>query len=154
MNTWTVYLVVVLMIGSSTARAQSKRMKLIDRETGKEVILKENTRVRVKTEEFRRAGRMKILENDQLMIRKKELNVADIQKIKRQPLAMIIGVDGSLLFISVAATGIAITGTLFTGQPELLLVLIPAGLLTEVSKLTPNPLPAYKPARWDIKIEN
>ncbi len=153
MNTWTVYFVVVLVTGLSTARAQSKHMKLTERETGKEVILKENTRVRVKAEEFRRAGRLKIMEGDQLMIRNKVLNVSDIQKIKRQPLAMIIVVDGGLLLISAVATGIAIGGALYTGQAELLLVLIPAGLLMDVSIRTPNPLPAYRPTRWDIKIE-
>ncbi len=153
MNTWTVYLFVVLMIGSSSVSAQTKHMKLTERETEKEVILKENTRVRVKTEEFRRAGRLKIMEGDQLMIRNKVLNVSDIQKIKRQPLAMIIVVDGGLLLISAVATGIAIGGALYTGQAELLLVLIPAGLLMDVSIRTPNPLPAYRPTRWDIKIE-
>lgn len=151
MCTQTASLVIMLMVVSFFVNAQ--QLKLTNMETGYEVILKENTRVRVKTEEFKRAGRMKIMENDQLMIRNKVVNISDITKIKRQPLGMIIVVDGFFLLVGTVATGIALTGALIYGQGDLLLVLIPSGLFMGVSALTPNPLPAYRRTTWDYKIE-
>ena len=120
----TILLVIALLIATS-AISQEKYLSVSDSVTGKEKVFNQNKRVRVKTiEGGKLIGKLKIMNDEQVMIKNIIIPLTSIEKIKNNPLALNILVSTCIIFIGgssvvLGAFGIAsgyfITGIIMTG---------------------------------------
>ena len=93
-------LLIICVLLVSNIFAQEKYLSISDSETGKEVIYKQNKRVRVKTIEGGKLnGKLKIMNDEQVMIKNIIIPVTSIEKIKNNPLALNILVSASIIFV-------------------------------------------------------
>jgi len=144
---------IVFLLWSGNAVAQNKSLGIKNKETGKQIYVKEKRRIRLKTTGGEKlSGRFWIVNTDTILIRKKAVAIADIIKIKRHPLLMNIVVNSYMYFFAAAGVSGAILGTLFTGQYEILLVIIPSVFLAWAAGESPNPIPAFKKEKWNFEI--
>ncbi len=138
-----VLIICVLLV--SNIFAQEKYLSISDSETGKEVIYKQNKRVRVKTIEGGKLnGKLKIMSDQQVMIKNIIIPVTSIEKIKNNPIALNILVSTSIIFIGgfgvvIGVFGIA-SGYAITG---IIMAVVGAGMVY-AGILSPNFLPAAK----------
>lgn len=134
--------------------AQERGLKIVNNISKKETIIKENKRIRIKTIDGQKiSGRFKIIGKKIIIIRKKKIELADIIKIKRNPLLISIVTNGLLIYsgAGIAIVGIAVAG--ITSQPSLFLLTIPgAGLFYTGIKST-NLLKGYKKdSNWKYEL--
>ena len=90
--------VFVLFIATS-AFSQEKYLSISDSSNGKEKVFKQNKRVRVKTIEGGKLnGKLKIMNDEQVMIKNIIIPLTSIEKIKNNPLALNILITGTMLY--------------------------------------------------------
>ena len=138
----------------TTSYAQEKGITISHKNTSKEKLIKENTRIRLKTIQGKKiTGKFKIIDANTIKIRKNEITITDIKKIKQHPLAYSLPV-GILLFSG--GTAISIGGAIGTGfsggDPAGFLF---GGLLVTTLGVirVPNLLKGYKKSKgWEYKI--
>lgn len=146
------FLIVFLM--SSTVFSQGKYISITKLKTGKEYIIKENLRVRIKTTDGRKLiGRLQIEDDNSIFIRDVKIPLSSIAKIKRNPLALTIAVDGALIVGSAFTALVGLFLVDFVG-PTSLAFTVPVFYGLAVSGLnSPNFIPAFKVKNnLDIKI--
>ena len=75
--------------------AQEKAIKIFNEKTGKEIIIKENKRIRIKTLDGEKvSGRYKILDDETIILKNQRIKLSQIEKIKKNPLSMSILTHG------------------------------------------------------------
>jgi hypothetical protein len=120
----------------------------------KEIIIKENKRIRIKTVDGQKiSGRFKIIGKETILIKKKKIELANIEKIKRNPLLISIITNGLFIYVGAGITivGVAVGG--ITSQSSLFLLAIPgAGMIYSGIK-SPNFLKGYKKDnKWKYQL--
>jgi len=93
-----------------TFSAQEKSILISKQNTRKQIKIKEGKRIRVKTLNGKRlSGRFKILNDSTIFIKNKTLKFSEIEKIKRNPLAMTLPLSiitgtygGAMVLIGIA----------------------------------------------------
>ncbi len=135
--------------------SQVKALKISNKSSEKEILIKENKRVRITTNAGKKiSGRLKIINNESILIKGKQIHLSEIEKIKKHPLA--ISLVTSIIFgysagITLVA-GMIVSG--FIGNPWLLVLSLPpiAALIHGTSK-TPNFFKGYKFSKgWKTQV--
>jgi hypothetical protein len=140
----TMLLAIGLLIATS-AISQEKYLSITNLETGKEKVFKQNHRVKIKTlQGGKLKGNLLITDENQVMISNINIPLSNIERIKRNPLALNILVSGTLIYFGVFGVIGGIAVTLWSGTVAGLLLIIPGAGLIYGGLLSPNFLPAIK----------
>mgnify|MGYP006431501301 CR=1 FL=1 len=136
-------------------QSQERALILVNTEHGKQIVIKENKRVRVKTldgEKYK--GRMQIINNDSIKVGYKVIPLEHIEKIKRNPLLQTILIDGTLILYGSFAVGISLIVYPFLQEAVYHVVLMGAAFIG-VGVLSPNLLKGYKPEKgWKFQLQS
>lgn len=150
----SLFIIMALFI-TATAFSQEKFLSFTKTQTGEEILIKENVRIRLKTIDGKRLkGRVLFTQDNMLEIKGEKVSLESIEKIKRNPLLLTIVVDGALIYYAGAVTIIGLYIYAFTGEAAFLIAAIPltGGLIYATAK-SPNIIPAYQMKNYkDIKI--
>ena len=138
-----VLIICVLLV--SNVFAQEKYLSISDSETGKEVIFKQNKRVRVKTIEGGKLnGKLKIMNDEQVMVRNIIIPVLSIEKIKNNPIGLNILVSGSMITLGCFSVLVGIYGIAWGAVVGGIVISGAGAGLVLAGILSPNFLPATK----------
>ena len=75
--------------------AQEKAIKIFNKKTEKEIIIKEHKRIRIKTLDGEKvSGRYKILDDETIILKNQRIKLSQIEKIKKNPLGISILTHG------------------------------------------------------------
>ncbi|WP_339663156.1 hypothetical protein [uncultured Polaribacter sp.] len=134
--------------------SQERFIKITNQISKKEIIIKENKRIRVKTIDGNKfSGRFKIVNNGTILIDDQEIDLENIEKIKRDALLVSVFTNGFLVYIG---TGVAITGVfiaIFTSNPAATLLIIPGAGLVYGGFKSPNFLKGFKKTSdWSYEL--
>jgi len=150
------FLIILSFLIVVNISAQEKSILISRNNTTRQIKIKEGKRIRLKTLNGKRlSGRFKVVNDSIIMIKGQQLKFSEIERIKRNPLAMtlplsiITGTYGGLLILTSTALVIA--------EPEFAAILVLAipsgsGLLYTAIK-PPNVLKGYTIYRgWKYAI--
>ncbi|AMC10267.1 hypothetical protein Lupro_02910 [Lutibacter profundi] len=134
--------------------AQEKGIKIFNEQTGKGIIIKENKRVKIKTfDGVKISGRLKIFDNETIIVKNETIKLSQIEKIKRNPLIISIITNGMLYYYGAALIGASIVIYAFTGNATSFLLTIPAAAFIYGGIKSPNILKGYKAtSNWKYSI--
>ncbi len=131
--------------------SQNGAVKIFGEKSEKSILLQENSRIRIKTVDGKRiTGRFTIVNDSTMLLKGKEIAIADIKKIKRNPLVMTIATDVVLFYAG--ATAIAVIVYLGGTAPA---AIIGGGSTVLAMVLGPNFLKGYPTSKYTIEfVEN
>jgi hypothetical protein len=134
--------------------SQERVLKIVNQVSKKEIIIKENKRIRIRTVDGQKiSGRFKIIGKETILIKKKEIELANIEKIKRNPLLISITTNGLFIYIGVAITIVGVVAGGFTGQSSSFLSAIPGAGMIYTGIKSPNFLKGYKKnSNWNYEL--
>lgn len=134
--------------------SQERALKIVNQVSKKEIIIKENKRIRIRTVDDQKiSGRFKIIGKETILIKKKKIELANIEKIKANPLLISIVTNGLFIYIgaSITIVGIAVAG--ITSQSSLFLLAIPGSGMIYTGIKSPNFLKGYKKnSNWNYEL--
>jgi len=133
---------------------QKKGIDIFNEQTGKEIIIKENKRVKIKTSDgVKISGRLKIIDNETILVKNEKIKLSQIEKIKRNPLIISILTNGILYYNGAALAGASILIYAITGNAASFLLTIPATAFIYGGIKSPNILKGYKAtSSWKYRI--
>ena len=127
--------------------SQNNVVKIVVEKTGNTILIKERSRIRVKTFDGKRiTGRFKIINDSTMLLKGKEISLTNIKKIKRNPLAMTVATDVALLVVGGSISVIAI----YVGGAAPGIIFSGGTLATMV--LGPNILKGYSSNKYKIEF--
>ncbi|QBA63253.1 hypothetical protein [Muriicola soli] len=89
--------------------SQEKAIKIINQETQKEIIIKNNKRVKIVTSEGQKiTGRLAIADDTTIFVNKQQLVLSDIYEIKRNPLLTSILTSSVIIYAGALTTGFGV----------------------------------------------
>ncbi|MFK5889489.1 MAG: hypothetical protein QM486_02020 [Flavobacteriaceae bacterium] len=134
--------------------SQERVIKITSPNSNKEITIKENRRIKIKTFDGKKiSGKFKILDNENILIKNRRIELTDIQKIKRNPLLISIVTDVFIIYNGVALLGASLVISAFTSESSALLLMIPASGIIYGGIKSPNFLKGYNKNRgWKYKI--
>ncbi|MCR8669210.1 hypothetical protein NO995_16100 [Aestuariibaculum sp. M13] len=118
--------------------AQENGLNIYNEQISKSILIKENKRIRIKTFDGEKlTGRFKIIDDETIYIKNREIKLSQIERIKKHPLVMSVLINGSLYYLGAGFLigGIELAILAFSGGDASALLLIPVALLT----MTPSP---------------
>lgn len=132
--------------------SQQQAIKLTNQKTNKEIVIKENKRIRIKTVNDRKVtGRYKI-ENNAIYINNERFELSTIKEIKKNPLLTTIVSSSLLIYTGALVTGISVIAGLFADSSAYYLTIPGVGLIIAGSK-TPNFNKKYRlDENWSIEL--
>lgn len=144
----------VSLISLNCLVAQESGIKIFNEQIGKEITIKENKRIKVKTSSgLKISGRFKIFDNETITIKSVNIKLSDIEKIKRNPLIISILTNGILYYYGAALAGASIVLYAFTGNAASFLLTIPSAAFIYGGIKSPNILKGYKMTNnWKYEI--
>ncbi|NQU51799.1 MAG: hypothetical protein HQ522_04605 [Bacteroidetes bacterium] len=90
----------IVFFMATNVNSQEKYLSITNSESGKVSVFKENKRIRVKTiNGGKLSGKLKIMDNDEVMIKNVIVPITSIARIKNNPLVLNVLVSGSLFII-------------------------------------------------------
>ncbi|MCA6074842.1 hypothetical protein [Fulvivirga sedimenti] len=125
----TITLIFFGILFSIAVFAQEPGLRIINRESGKEIFIKESKRVRVKNrfgQEF--AGRFVVTDRGKISIDGKTIELVNIQEIQRVPILQSALTRGVLIYGGAVVTGIGVLIGAF-GNPAGFLLIIPGSAM-------------------------
>jgi len=149
-----ILLLLISLISFNCLIAQENAISVFKDQTEKEILIKENKRIRIKTANGKRiSGRFKILDNETILIKNKKIKLSEIEKIKKNPLALSIITNGIFYYHGALLTGATIVTVAFLGNAVPIIFFgIPAAALIYGGIKSPNVLKGYKTKRnWKYK---
>lgn len=132
------YIILFFLLFISTAIfSQEQVIKITNQISKKEIIIKENSRIKIKTIEGRKiSGRFEI-KNNLVIIRNEQLKLSDIGEIKRNPLMVSILASSAMVYGGVVSLGAGVLLGILV-HPSAFLLTIPAVALIFVGNKPPN----------------
>ena len=148
-----VTLLLVSLFLANLVSAQENALKISNPASDKEVIIKENKRIRIQTADGEKvSGRFRIGQNNAIQIKGQTIALTDIQSIKRNPLFLSIFGTGFLIYGGALAVGMGAIIGIFV-QPSGFLLAIPGAAMIYAGIKSPNVLKNYKAAdNWGFKL--
>lgn len=93
------FLLIISVFCFNVATSQNNAIKITNLNSNKEKIIKENRRIKLKTSDGRKIkGRFKVENNSTIIINDLQINLADIEELKRNPLFTSIFTSGFLIY--------------------------------------------------------
>ena len=137
---------------SFIAVAQKRALEISNSETNKQVIIKENKRIKILTIDGQKlSGRFAIENEDTLQIRNQSIPFSDIASIKRDPLLLSIFTSGFLIYAGAITVGVGTIIGIFAESSGFLLA-IPGAAMIYAGIKSPNVLKNYKSdSNWSFK---
>ena len=137
---------------SFIAVAQKRALEISNSETNKQVIIKENKRIKILTIDGQKlSGRFAIENEDTLLIRNQSIPFSDITSIKRDPLLLSIFTSGFLIYAGAITVGVGTIIGIFAESSGFLLA-IPGAAMIYAGIKSPNVLKNYKSdSNWSFK---
>ncbi len=134
--------------------SQEKAIKITNPTSKREILIKENKRIRIITNDGQRiSGTFKVMSEQHILIKNRSIALAQIVKIKRNPLLISIITTGFFMYYGATAIGASIFGYLFTGNSAFFLFAPPGGGMIWGGIKSPNLLKGYKKNRqWVYEI--
>lgn len=150
----TIFILIVSVFCLNSLTAQVKGIKIFNEDTQKEVIIKENKRIRIKTiDGVKISGRYKAVDNDTIEIKGRKINLNQIVKLKRNPLLVSILTNGIMFYFGAGLAGASIAIYAFSRSASSFLLVIPSVALIYGGIKSPNILKGYKTQHnWSYKI--
>ena len=138
---------------SFIAMAQKRALEISNSETNKQVIIKENKRIKILTIDGQKlSGRFAIENEDTLQIRNQSIPFSDIASIKRDPLLLSIFTSGFLIYAGAITVGVGTIIGIFAESSGFLLA-IPGAAMIYAGIKSPNVLKNYKSdSNWSFKV--
>ena len=138
---------------SFIAMAQKRALEISNSETNKQVIIKENKRIKILTIDGQKlSGRFAIENEDTLQIRNQSIPFSDITSIKRDPLLLSIFTSGFLIYAGAITVGVGTIIGIFAESSGFLLA-IPGAAMIYAGIKSPNVLKNYKSdSNWSFKV--
>lgn len=140
----------------NTLIAQEKGIKIFNAQIGKEILIKENKRIKIeKSDGIMLAGKFKVLDSTTILLNNEQIKLSEIEKIKKSPLLISILTTGILCYFGAGLAGASLVLYAFSGKAASFLLTIPAaGLIYGGIKL-PNIFKGYKTTKnWQYQIIN
>ncbi len=138
-------LAVVLLFATSTF-SQEKYLSILNSDSGKEMVFKQNQRIRIKTIQGGKVnGKLQIVDDEQIMVGNMVVPIINIEKIKRNPLLLNVLVSGTLFIIGIYGVLAGLVYIAWTGEVIGAIALFAGGVATFIAGiLSPDFLPAAK----------
>ena len=138
---------------SLTTVAQKRALEISNSETNKQIIIKENKRIKILTTDGQKlSGRFAIEDENALLIRNQNIAFTDIASIKRDPLLLSIFTSGFLIYAGAITIGVGTIIGIFAESSGFLLA-IPGAAMIYAGIKSPNVLKNYKSdSNWSFKI--
>lgn len=133
--------------------AQEQAIKMTNESTGKEILIKENRRIKIKTIDGEKyAGRFSIEEGNMLLIKETAIDFADIEEIRRNPLLVSIFTSGVLIYGGALTAGMGVIIGIFI-EPAGYLLLLPAAGMIYTGIKSPNFNRKFKKGdKWTMEL--
>ncbi len=129
---------------SAVSIAQEQAIKITNESVVKEIIIKENKRIKIQTSDGQKiSGRFTVVDGNSIMIKDKIIAISDILSVKRNPLLLSIFSSGFFIYAGAITLGIGALITLL-GESSGMLLAIPAGAMVYTGIKSPNFLKKYK----------
>jgi hypothetical protein len=133
---------------------QQASIKITNQTSDKEIVIKENKRIKIKTTDGKKiSGRFQIEDENTILIKNERINFADIAEIKRNPLLVSILTSTTLIYLGAVTVGIgAIIGVF--GESSGFLLAIPGAALIYAGIKAPNFNRKFKNngSKWSFEI--
>ena len=108
------------------AFTQEQAIKITDSTSNKEVIIKENKRIKIKTVDGQKiSGRFRIENSNTIFIKDQRIELTDIEELKRNPLSIYIFTSGFFIYAGAITAGMGVIIGVFVDSTAFLLT-IPA----------------------------
>lgn len=158
----TIFLFIAAVFLTGSLYSQENGIRLTNIKTNETRFIEEYKRVRIKLQDKKASGRFKILDDKTILIKDEPIQLENIEKIKKNPLAMNIAVDfvlgtiGAYFVIIGLAVGISL-GLFFNNAAFGFLVggaiAAPGALFIYGAIKSPNLLRSYKKSRsWEYSL--
>ncbi|MFC5044833.1 hypothetical protein ACFSTE_21740 [Aquimarina hainanensis] len=148
----TISITIISLLISCTIFSQKRAIKITHHILQKEIIIKENKRIKIKTTGGDKiSGRFKI-ENNSIIIKGTQIEISDIETIKRNPLLLSILITGLFTYGGALMLGFgALIGALV--NPSAFLLAIPATGMIYIGAKSPNFNRKFKRDKnWRVEI--
>ncbi|MDO5970643.1 hypothetical protein Q4Q35_12570 [Flavivirga aquimarina] len=149
-----IYFMLLSLFFLNNIAAQEKSIKVFNEQRAKQITIKENKRIKIKTfDGIKVSGRIKIIDDQTILLGNKEIKLSEIEKIKRNPLIISICSSVLLYYCSAALSITSITLYAFSGDASAFLFIIPSTAFGYAGMKFPNILKGYKTSsNWKYKI--
>ncbi|NNL16849.1 MAG: hypothetical protein HKO81_09455 [Flavobacteriaceae bacterium] len=132
--------------------AQDQAIKITNQITKKEVVIKENKRIKIKTRNGEKISGRFMIENDNtISVNNHTINLIDIEEIKRNPFLISVLTSGLLIYGGAITAGFGVIIGIFVESTGFLLIIPAAGMIYAGIK-SPNFHKKYKPGN-NLTIE-
>jgi hypothetical protein len=147
------FLLIISLFCFNVATSQTNAIKITNLNTNKEKVIKENRRIKLKTSDGRKMkGRFKVENNSTIIINGIQINLSDIEELKRNPLLTSIFISGFLIYGGAITTGLGVLIGLLVDTTAFWLVLPAAGMIYTGIK-SPNINKNHKSEKgWKFEI--
>jgi hypothetical protein len=148
-------LILFLVFMGTTSFAQEKVLQLEHKERGVTRTIKENKRVRVKTNDGQKyKGRLVIVDANTISLDGTPISLNDIEKIKRDPLLLTAIATTGFIYLGSVVIGIGGIVLAFIDSTSAIPIFIGGGSLVTLGILNPSYLPAKKMAKgWSLSVQ-
>ena len=135
------------------AFGQQQLLKITNPSLSKEILIKENKRIKIKTVDgIKHAGRFTAGVDQTLIIDGVPIALADIAEIKRNPLLLSLFTSGFFIYAGAITAGVGLLVAVF-GQPAGALLTIPAAGMVFIGIKSPNFLRKFKRGgNWTFEL--
>lgn len=118
--------------------SQQASIKITNNTSDKEIVIKENKRIKIKTTDGKKiSGRFQVEDENTILIKNERISFADIAEIKRNPLLVSILTSTTLIYLGAVTVGIgAIIGVF--GESSGFLLAIPGAAMIYTGIKAPN----------------
>ena len=149
----TIFLVTIGLFFLNVALSQNNALKIINLNTNKEKVIKENRRIKLKTFDGQMVKGRFIVENDStIMIDDVQINLIDIEALKRNPLLTSVLTSGVLIYGGALTIGFSVLIGVLVDTTAFWLVIPASGMIYAGAK-SPNFNKNHKTSKgWTFEI--
>jgi len=138
------FLLISCLIISAISLAQEQAIKITNQKAAKEIVIKENKRIRVQTSDGQKiSGRFTVVDGSSILIKDRTIAISDILSVKKNPLLLSIFTSGFFIYAGAITVGIGAIIGVFVESSGFLLAIPGAGMIYTGIK-SPNFLKNYK----------
>lgn len=134
--------------------SQNKAIKITSSSSSKEILIKENKRIRVKTSKGQTiSGKFTILDQQNILVKNNKIALSEIIKLKRNPVLVSIIINGFLFYNAAAFIAAGLIIYSLSSHLSAFLLTIPATALVYAGIKSPNLLKGYKTGEdWKYEV--
>ncbi len=151
MKKLAILLISLVFVNAIYAQEQNT-IKITNQLSQKEILLKENKRIRIKTVEGKKISGKFSIEDNLIIVKNEKFELSDIHYLKRNPLVTTVLVNGLLIYGGAVKVGMSAIVGLFA-DPTAFLLIIPGASMVYTGLRSPNFHKRYKTeGDWMIEI--